>query len=63
LNQSVVMEIFNAEGKQVLPSVNADVKTGENTIKADVSRLNNGIYFIKLQASDGFAMKKILINR
>jgi hypothetical protein len=50
------VEIYNATGKKVL-----EISTNENNI--DVSKLNPGIYFIRLSENKSLRSSKFIIER
>lgn len=60
---NATLEIYDLTGKLV-QALNTDkLKTGNNLLQTDVSGLENGVYFIRLKASDRILSRKFVINR
>ena len=58
---NVSLNIYDLIGNQVLSLVNQEQPKGENKIEFNTEKLNNGIYFCKLQAGSSSMTKKIVV--
>ncbi len=58
---NVSLNIYDLIGNQVLSLVNQEQPKGENKIEFNTEKLNNGIYFCKLQAGNSSMTKKIVV--
>ena len=58
---NVSLNIYDLIGNQVSSLVNKEQGKGENKIEFNTEKLNNGIYFCKLQAGSSSMTKKIVV--
>ena len=58
---NVSLNIYDLLGNQVLSLVNQEQWKGENKIEFNTEKLNNGIYFCKMQAGNSLMTKKIVV--
>jgi hypothetical protein len=61
-SQKAVVSISNIIGQEVYTSVNS-VNTGNNVIKIDLSKYENGIYIVKLKTKNNSLSKKLILNK
>jgi len=61
-SQKAVVSISNIIGQEVYTSVNS-VNTGNNIIKIDLSKYENGIYIVKLKTKNNSLSKKLILNK
>ena len=57
------IEFYNVIGSLALEFYIKKSYLGNETIKIDVSMLNNGVYFLKLSSDTGSSMQKLVIKR
>ncbi len=66
-NQSAISAtvlVYDITGKLVLtPAQNENLLSGENKITINTSELNNGIYFVTLNTSNGKETVKLVVNK
>lgn len=58
----VSIELYDATGRKVRSLYKGSAMEGQNKIEADISALNNGLYFIRLDAGPYQAQQKLLIR-
>jgi hypothetical protein len=59
--ETIDLQMFDASGRTVLKV--ADILSKGSEYKVDVSKMNNGIYLLKLNTSGKTITKRILVNR
>lgn len=59
----VQLKLYNSLGQVVSTLIDADAKSGNQTVKLYAEKLRNGIYFYQLKAGSFAASKKLIINR
>jgi hypothetical protein len=59
--ETIDLQMFDASGRTVLKV--ADISSKGSEYKVDVSKMNNGIYLLKLNTSGKTITKRILVNR
>lgn len=59
--ETIDLQMFDASGRTVLKV--ADILSKGSEYKVDVSKMNNGIYLLKLNTSNKTITKRILVNR
>jgi hypothetical protein len=55
-NESIVLTIYNTAGQLVK-------KVSDSSTEIDVSKLSNGLYFVKIDSDLGYFTKKIIIKK
>lgn len=64
LNQeNVSVVVTDVTGKVVLNSFNGDLYPGAQTIALDLSKLNNGVYFVRMGVSSGVITRKLIVQK
>jgi len=58
----VNIAVYDILGKQIKNLYQGEMMSGANNIQVDVSTLNEGVYFVKLQMNNQVITKKIMIN-
>jgi hypothetical protein len=56
IDQIIKIDVFNYNGQLVL---NKQMLPEENTLDIDVSRLSNGLYFVKATSQDGYSINQM----
>ena len=59
--ETIDLQMFDASGRTVLKL--SDISSKASEYKVDVSKMNNGIYLLKLNSTGKTITKKILVNR
>ncbi len=59
----VKLSIYNTLGQEIVILINQELSAGTYSIDFDASKLNNGIYFYKLQAGEYSTAKKMVLLR
>ena len=62
-NSDVNIAVFDILGKNVMNLYKGEMMGGANNVQMNVSDLNEGIYFVKLQMNNQIITKKIMINK
>ena len=60
LQQNASLEILSADGKRVLQQ-NIFLETGANNIDVDISNMDNGLHYIRVQTATDIKTEKLLI--
>jgi len=61
-DSDINIAVFDILGKNVMNLYQGEMMGGANNVQMDVSNLNEGIYFVKLQMNNQIITKKIMIN-
>ena len=65
MNSAAVLnvEIYDITGKRVSPVQNKELVAGENSIAINTANLQNGIYFVTLNSSNGKETVKLVVSK
>ncbi|MCX7736567.1 MAG: T9SS type A sorting domain-containing protein [Candidatus Kapabacteria bacterium] len=61
--QNILIELYDLEGRKIKEFVNNSFDEGTISLKLDISKINNGIYLLRISKGDSIFSKKILIQR
>ncbi|MCK9164167.1 MAG: T9SS type A sorting domain-containing protein, partial [Bacteroidales bacterium] len=62
-NSTATIQVIDMLGRNVIDLGSKSMKTGENTIEFNTSKLNNGMYFIKVITDNGIVSKKVTVSK
>ena len=60
-DEYVVINVADVQGKEVMQTIERNVKAGSQQISFSVSQLNNGIYFVKLSYGSSVFKAKLIV--
>ena len=58
----VNLSIFDIQGRKICTLIDEKINTGMHTVPISNSLLEDGVYFCKLQTSEGISTEKIIVN-
>ncbi len=58
---AVRIELYDAAGRLVSTLADGEFDAGVHSVRLDASRLTNGVYFVRMEAGDYSAVKKITV--
>ncbi|MFY0675322.1 MAG: T9SS type A sorting domain-containing protein [Bacteroidia bacterium] len=61
--EMVTIAIYNINGKKVMDLYNGTLEKGTQILDIEVSNLNDGLYFIRLDQNSGISTTKLLLQR
>ncbi len=61
-DQNVKLSVYDVNGREIKVLVNGFTQSGTHTISVDGSSLSSGLYYYKLTADDGTAVRKMIIK-
>lgn len=59
----VELEIYNALGQKMITLCNRNLDVGEHTLTFDATNYPSGIYYYRLQSSNSFQIKKMILQK
>jgi len=54
--------LFDISGRLVKTIAQADMPAGSNTVSFDKAEINKGVYFLKVETSNGSFSHKVMID-